>query len=160
MDVYWVGFDRAMLNLRAWMDKAFALASNCPPSDTAYSVGAIGLDAEGNQIAKGWSRASGKKNHAEEELIKNLPEDGPQLHTVICTLEPCNKRGSKKTGCATRLIKAGVKRVVIGVVETDHFTKQDGVETLREAGIEVIRLPGYEPDFEALHTHLEIKEAS
>lgn len=158
MQVYWVGFDREMLTLRAWMDKAFALAAKCPPSEGAYSVGAIGLDAQGNQIAKGYSRASSAKNHAEEELIKNLPEEGPALHTVICTLEPCNKRGSKKTGCAKRLIKAGVKRVVIGVRETDHFTEQNGVETLQDAGVEVIKLPGYEPDFAALHSHLDLED--
>ena len=159
MQVYWVGFDRELLTLRAWMDKAFALAANCPASESAYSVGAIGLDADGHQIAKGWSRASGPKNHAEEELIKNLPQDGPPLHTVICTLEPCNKRGSKKTGCAKRLIQAGVKRLVIGVLEPAHFTRQNGIETLQDAGIEIVRLPGYEPDFAALHTHLNLEEA-
>ena len=158
MQVYWVGFDKDLLTLRAWMDKAFALAANCPPSDGAYSVGAIGLDADGHQIAKGWSRRTDPKNHAEEELLKDLP-DGAKLHTVICTLEPCNKRGSKKTGCAKRLIKAGVKRVVIGVLEGSHFTEQNGVETLQDAGIEVVRLPGYEPDFAELHEHLALEEA-
>lgn len=159
MNVYWVGFDRAMLTLRAWMDKAFALASNCPPSDTAYSVGAIGLDADGKQIAAGWSRASDPKNHAEEELISKLPKKGPALHTVICTLEPCNQRQSKDIGCATHLINAGVKRVVIGVLESQHFTEQDGVQTLLDAGIEVLRLPGYEPDFATLHEHLKLEDA-
>ena len=160
MDVYWVGFDKKLLTLRAWMDKAFALANNCPPSDGAYSVGAIGLDADGNQIAKGWSRATHPKNHAEEELINNLPNNGPALHTVICTLEPCNERASKEIGCATHLINAGVKRVVIGVLEGGHFTDQNGVETLQDAGVEVVRLPGYEPDFAELHAHLQLEKAS
>ena len=160
MDVYWIGFDKNLLTLRAWMDKAFALANNCPPSDGAYSVGAIGLDADGNQIAKGWSRATHPKNHAEEELINNLAEDSPALHTVICTLEPCNERASKEIGCATHLINAGVKRVVIGVLEPSHFTQQNGIEALQDAGVEVIRLPGYEPDFAELHEHLELEKAS
>ena len=159
MKIYWVGFDKPMLTLRAWMDKAFALAWKCPRSDTAYSVAAIALDAYGNQIAKGWSRATGEKNHAEEELLKNLPKDGPGIHTVICTLEPCNKRGSKETGCASLLIKAGVKRVVVGVLEPAHFTQQNGIETLQAAGVEVIRLPGYEPDFATLHDHLNLEDA-
>lgn len=160
MDVYWIGFDRPMLTLRAWMDKAFALAGNCPPSEGAYSVGAIGLDVDGNQIAMGWSRASDPKNHAEEELINNLPEGGPPLHTVICTLEPCNERASKETGCAEHLINAGVKRVVIGVLESAFFTEQNGIETLQNAGINVIRLPGYEPDFAELHEHLQLDKVS
>ena len=160
MDVFWVGFDKELLTLRAWMDKAFALANNCPPSEEAYSVGAIGLDADGNQIATGWSRATHLKNHAEEELINNLPDDGPALHTVICTLEPCNERASKEIGCATHLINAGAKRVVIGVLEPIHFTDQNGIEALQDAGVEVVRLPGYEPDFAAQHEHLELEEAS
>ena len=154
MTLYWVGFDRDLLILRAWMDKAFALAAKAPRSDTAYSVGAIGLDANGNQIAKGFSRASDPSNHAEEEMLAALTGDGPPLHTVICTLEPCNMRASKDTGCAERLIAAGVKRVVIGAREPAHFTDQDGVETLQRAGIEVIRLKGYQDAFDGLHSHL------
>lgn len=159
MDVYWVGFDRPMLELRAWMDKAFALAKNCPPSEGAFSVGAIGLDAQGREIGRGWSRANDPSNHAEEELINALGKRTSDLHTVICTLEPCNTRGSKEIGCATHLINAGVKRVVIGVMEPEHFTKQDGIKTLQAAGVEIVHLPGYEPDFAALHDHLNLQDA-
>jgi len=158
MNVYWMEFEREVLQLHAWMEKAFGLAAMCPPSQTAYSVGAIALDARGRQIAKGYSRQSAPNNHAEEELLANIPADAEPIDTLICTLEPCDERSSKPTGCAAHLISAGVRRVVIGVTEPGHFVAaQSGVEALQAAGIEVVELDGYGPEFAALHTHLGLE---
>jgi diaminohydroxyphosphoribosylaminopyrimidine deaminase / 5-amino-6-(5-phosphoribosylamino)uracil reductase len=56
--------------------------------------------------------------------------------TVFVTLEPCNHQG--RTGpCADTLIRAGVKRVVIGCRDPNPNVSGGGVEKLTRAGIEV-----------------------
>ncbi len=55
---------------------------------------------------------------------------------LYVTLEPCAHKG--KTGpCADALIKAGVKRVFIGVEDPNPQVSGRGIEKLRRAGIEV-----------------------
>ena len=39
-----------------WMRLAVELAWQCPPSPTAYSVGAVIVDADGSEISRGFSR--------------------------------------------------------------------------------------------------------
>ncbi|MDQ1377633.1 MAG: diaminohydroxyphosphoribosylaminopyrimidine deaminase [Acidimicrobiaceae bacterium] len=52
------------------------------------------------------------------------------------TLEPCCHHG-RTPPCADALIAAGVRRVVIGVVDPDPQVRGQGIEHLRAAGIEV-----------------------
>lgn len=56
--------------------------------------------------------------------------------TVYVTLEPCSHLG-KTSPCADALIDAGVRRVVIGVVDPDARVRGDGINRLRAAGIVV-----------------------
>ena len=56
--------------------------------------------------------------------------------TVFVTLEPCNHEG-RTAPCADALIKAGVKRVVIGCRDPNPNVPGGGVEKLTRAGIEV-----------------------
>lgn len=60
------------------------------------------------------------------------------------TLEPCSVRTSGLPACADALIRAGIKRCIIGVGEPDDFVKCEGAQKLRDAGINVVWLGGLE----------------
>ncbi len=139
--------DLHQVRARAHMAEAIALSKNCPPSNTAFAVGCIGCDADMSVLATGYSRETGPKDHAEEAMLSKL--GGVSPHTVICTLEPCLSRASKPTGCAQRLVAAGVSRVYYAVVEDGTFTQQRGLAHLKENGVELIHLPGFDADFRA-----------
>jgi diaminohydroxyphosphoribosylaminopyrimidine deaminase/5-amino-6-(5-phosphoribosylamino)uracil reductase len=73
------------------------------------------------------------RDHAE---VAALREAGEAAHgaTAYVTLEPCSHHG--RTGpCADRLIKAGIRRVVIPLIDPNPKVAGRGVEKLRQAGL-------------------------
>ena len=99
-----------------WMRLAIELAWQCPPSPTAYSVGAVLVDADGDEISRGFSREGGDPVvHAEESALGKLAADDPRLAgaTIYSTLEPCSQRKSRPRTCTQLIIAAGLRRVVI-----------------------------------------------
>ena len=73
--------------------------------------------------------------HAE---IKALSEAGELANggTLYTTLEPCNHHG--RTGpCTDAIIKSGVKRVVVAIIDPDEKVSGTGIEALRSADINV-----------------------
>lgn len=126
-----------------WMRRAIELASECPRSETAYSVGAV-IVSDGMQLADGYSRESDPHFHAEETALAKLPADDARLAraTMYSTLEPCSQRRSSPHPCAQLILAAGIPRVVIAWREPSHFvTNCVGVEQLRAAGVTVVELP-------------------
>ncbi len=99
-------------------------------------VGALILDAQNNEIAKGF-HAGGE--HAEVIAIKIAQLSGHtdfSQSTLVVTLEPCNHHG--KTGpCSNAIIEAKFKRVVFAVSDPNPIA-EGGAKKLRSAGIEVI----------------------
>ena len=79
---------------RKWMELAIGLAHQCPPAEGAYSVGAVIVDSDGNELARGYSRENDPHVHAEESALGKLPADDPRLAgaTIYSTLEPCSMR--------------------------------------------------------------------
>jgi len=73
--------------------------------------------------------------HAE---IVALAAAGDAAHgaTAFVTLEPCAHVG-RTPPCADALVRAGVRRVVVGVLDPDRRVDGRGVARLREAGVEV-----------------------
>jgi len=56
-----------------WMRLAIELAWQCPPSPTAFSVGAVIVDSGGDEISRGFSREGGDPQlHAEESALAKL----------------------------------------------------------------------------------------
>jgi 5-amino-6-(5-phosphoribosylamino)uracil reductase len=140
--------DLLLSRARPLMEKAFDLSAQCPPSETAFAVGAIACDEALSVLATGYSRETGPSDHAEEAMLSKL-KVAP--HTVICTLEPCLRRASKPVGCAQRLVTAGISRLIYAVAEDQTFTDQRGLDHLQQQGIELIHMPGFEDRFRTVN---------
>jgi len=141
----------------AWMRRAIELSRLCPPSETAFSVGAVIVDADGNEIANGYSRETDPHVHAEESALAKLAADDSRLGsaTIYSTLEPCAKRRSRPQPCTELILSAGISRVVTAWREPDLFvTDVDSVEVLRAAGVIVVELSHLSAEVRKANAHL------
>ena len=140
------------------MRLAVSLAWRCPPSGTAFSVGAVIVDAEGAELSRGFSREGGDPVvHAEEAAIGKLSPGEPRLAgaTIYSTLEPCSQRQSRPRTCTELIIAAGLRRVVIAWREPALFVDDaQGYELLSCAGLTVTELPAFAADAIAPNRHL------
>ncbi|MCX5605684.1 dihydrofolate reductase family protein [Streptomyces phaeochromogenes] len=140
-----------------WLALACELAAECPPSRTAFSVGAVVVAADGTELARGYSRESDPVSHAEEAALAKIEPGDPRLPaaTVYSSLEPCARRASRPAPCARLILDAGVRRVVTAWREPDTFVAgADGSGLLAAAGADVLVLPEYEADAKAPNRHL------
>ena len=89
---------------------------------------------KGEVIAEGYHQKAGEP-HAE---INALTRAGKKARgaTLYLNLEPCSHHG-RTSPCVGRIIEAGIKRVVIGMVDPNPLVKGKGIRKLRRAGIEV-----------------------
>jgi 5-amino-6-(5-phosphoribosylamino)uracil reductase len=140
------------------MRLAVSLAGQCPPSYTAFSVGAVIVDADGAELSRGFSREGGDPlAHAEEAALGKLSPGDPELAgaTIYSTLEPCSDRKSRPWTCTELIIAAGLRRVVIAWREPALFVADaQGYERLTRAGITVTELPEFAADAMAPNRHL------
>nr|WP_082535168.1 dCMP deaminase [Nonomuraea pusilla] len=148
---------------RRWLHEAIELSHQCPPSSTAFSVGAVIVDDQGNEISRGYSRETDAHVHAEESALAKLPSDDPRLKTatLYSSLEPCNQRRSRPRTCTHLILDAGIPRVVIAWKEPPTFVRDaNGTEALTAAGVTVITIPDLAEAARAANTHLLGKPGS
>lgn len=142
---------------RAWLSLACELAALCPPSTTAFSVGAVVVGADGTELARGYSRETHPAAHAEETALDKIPTGDPRLAaaTIYSSLEPCAKRASKPLPCARLIRNAAIRRVVTAWREPDTFVPgADGIELLEGAGVAVIEIPEFAAAAQGPNRHL------
>ncbi|MEU9167160.1 dihydrofolate reductase family protein [Streptomyces sp. NPDC048420] len=141
-----------------WLSLACELADRCPPSSTAFSVGAVVVAADGTELARGHSREGDDPVvHAEEAALAKIAADDPRLATatVYTSLEPCTRRASRPAPCARLILDAGVRRVVTAWREPDTFVEDaDGTGLLTGKGVDVVVLGEYEERAKAPNRHL------
>ena len=77
-------------------------------------------------------------NHAEVNAILDAKNKGEDIKgaTLYVNLEPCSHTG-KTPPCANRIVKEGIKRVVIGTLDPFPKVSGKGVKILEDAGISV-----------------------
>ena len=100
-------------------------------------VGCV-LVRNGQELGRGLHDRFGGP-HAEVQALddarsRNEPLEGA---TAYVTLEPCGHFGQTPP-CADALIDAGLARVVVAMIDPNPRVSGQGIERLREAGIEVV----------------------
>ncbi|KAJ2758822.1 DRAP deaminase, partial [Coemansia nantahalensis] len=89
----------------ALMRAAIECAKKCASVDSAYNVGAVIADAEGEVLSTGYSRQLPGNTHAEQcalEALGALEERGMLASAgaaLYTTMEPCSKRLSGNAPC-------------------------------------------------------------
>jgi len=138
---------------RAWLAQAIELSRRCPPSPSAFSVGAVVVAADGTVMATGYSRETGPYAHAEEAALAKIDPADSRLAgaTLYSSLEPCRARASRPIPCAELVIATGLRRVVIAWLEPPVFAPGGGAALLREAGITVVEVPGLAAEARAVN---------
>jgi diaminohydroxyphosphoribosylaminopyrimidine deaminase/5-amino-6-(5-phosphoribosylamino)uracil reductase len=147
---------------RRWLLAAIELSRQCPPSATAFSVGAILVDAGGEVLSTGFSRELTPHDHAEEVALAKLGlpaaagSGSPGLAgaTLYSSLEPCAARASRPLPCADLIVASGIGRVVIAWLEPPLFVPGGGAVRLREAGVAVTLVPELAEAARAVNAHL------
>lgn len=129
---------------RYWLAESIRLSECCPPSDSAFSVGALVVSSDGTVLATGYSRQHSRYDHAEEVALAALDPADPRLATatLFSSLEPCRFRSSRPRPCAELIIGSGLRRVVIAWLEPPVFAPGGGAALLRAAGRTVVEVPG------------------
>ena len=142
-----------------WMTRAIDLAHRCPPATGAYSVGAVIIDENTDEIAFGYSREVDDTVHAEESALTKLDPDDLRLATatIYSTLEPCSQRTSRPRTCTQLILDAKIPRVVIAWREPSLFVADcQGYELLTAAGVTVVELPELGEQARAMNSHLSV----
>ncbi len=119
-----------------WMSKALELAQQALGQTSPNPlVGCVIVSATGELVGSGFHRKAGQA-HAE---IFALAEAGERARgaSLYVNLEPCCHFG-KTPPCVPDIVKAGVKRVVIGVLDPSPQVNGSGIAQLQTAGIEVV----------------------
>lgn len=120
------------------MARAQQLAANglytCMPNPR---VGCV-LVQDDQIIGEGWHQYAGQA-HAEVNALLDAQTRGNSTDNAAAfvTLEPCCHRG--KTGpCTQQLIAAGIKKVFYGMEDPNPLVAGQGLQQLRDAGIETL----------------------
>jgi riboflavin-specific deaminase-like protein len=139
---------------------AVELSRLCPPSDSAFSVGAVVVAQDGEVLATGFSREQEDHDHAEEVALRKLtrgklgPDPRLRHATMYSSLVPCGARASRPLTCVQHIVAAGIPRVVFAWREPRLFTDGEGAEQLRAAGVTVTEVPELAPRAQAVNAHL------
>ena len=141
---------------RYWLTRAVELSRSCPPSTTAFSVGAVVVSARGELLGEGYSRRDDPHDHAEEVAFRGIDPEDPRLTeaTVYTSLEPCSSRASRPRSCTELILSTPIPRVVLAWREPALFVDCDGAERLTAAGRTVIERPDLAGGVREVNAHL------
>jgi len=97
-------------------------------------VGAV-LVNNGKVVGKGYHKGPGHL-HAEAVAIKECGVEAAGA-TLYVNLEPCCHTDKRTPPCTKEIIRSGVKRVVVGMIDTNPAVNSRGISELIDAGISV-----------------------
>ncbi len=118
----------------SYMKRAIRVAEKargtCAPNPF---VGAV-IVKRGQIIAEGCSQFCGG-DHAEIQALRKAGAKARGADLYV-TLEPCSHHG-KTPPCTDAIIKAGIKRVFLGITDPNPLVNGQGIQQLQNAGIEI-----------------------
>lgn len=97
------------------------------------AVGCV-IVRDGQVVGEGWHKKAGAP-HAEINALAQAGERARGADGYV-TLEPCSHYG-KTPPCTVALIAAGLRRLVVGMVDPFELVSGSGIEQLRRAGMTV-----------------------
>ena len=97
-------------------------------------VGAVVVASNGSVVSSGATEPPGGR-HAEIVAL-DVASAAARGGTLVSTLEPCVHHG-RTPPCVESIVRAGIRRVVIGVADPDSKVGGAGIAFLTAAGIEV-----------------------
>lgn len=123
-----------------WMERCLELAeAGAGTVSPNPMVGAVLVGPDGAVLGEGAHEAYGGP-HAEVTALRAAVQrhgaEALQNATLYVNLEPCSHHG-KTPPCTDRIVKRGVPRVVVGIVDPFPAAQGAGIRQLREQGIEV-----------------------
>lgn len=117
-----------------WMQRCLELAQRAWGKTAPNPmVGCVIVQGD-EVVGEGWHPQAGEP-HAEVFALR-AAGDRAQGATLYVNLEPCSHYG-KTPPCADAVIAAGVRRVVVGMVDPNPLVAGRGIAKLQAAGIEV-----------------------
>jgi diaminohydroxyphosphoribosylaminopyrimidine deaminase/5-amino-6-(5-phosphoribosylamino)uracil reductase len=120
---------------RAFIKKSLSLARRAAGRTSPNPlVGAV-IVKDGMILAEGYHRKAGTP-HAEVIAIKRA---GKKIRgsTLYVNLEPCCHKAKRTPPCTKEIIEAGIKRVVIAMVDPNPMVSGKGIDELRSSGISI-----------------------
>ena len=97
-------------------------------------VGAV-VVKDGRIVGSGYHRAVGTA-HAEVNALEDAGSEAAGA-TLYVTLEPCNHTG-RTPPCTEKILKVGVKKVVVAMLDPNPEVRGGGNDRLRGEGVEVV----------------------
>jgi len=123
-----------LLNDEYYMQLALNLAGSATGQTGVNPVVGCVVVQSGRIVGMGAHLKRGE-GHA-EVLALNMAGEQARGATAYVTLEPCSHYG-KTPPCCERLIAEGVSRVVVAAADPNPLVAGQGIQRLREAGIQV-----------------------
>lgn len=99
-------------------------------------VGCVIVSDDGEILAEGYHQAPGR-DHAEVDALRKLADRRAPGATMIVNLEPCDHHG-RTPPCTEAVLRSGVRRVIVGMVDPNPIVAGMGLTRLRAAGVEVV----------------------
>ncbi|MDW7675526.1 MAG: bifunctional diaminohydroxyphosphoribosylaminopyrimidine deaminase/5-amino-6-(5-phosphoribosylamino)uracil reductase RibD [Bacillota bacterium] len=120
----------------SYMMRALELAAKgCGSTSPNPMVGSVIVNKNGEIVGEGYHQKAGTP-HAEIHALNNA-ESKANGSTIYVNLEPCSHYG-RTPPCVNAIVNAGIKKVVIGMVDPNPKVAGRGIDYLKSKGIEVV----------------------
>ena len=119
----------------AMMKRCLALAQKAAGRTAPNPLVGCVITQGSDIVGEGFHPKAGEP-HAEVFALR-AAGDRAKNATAYVSLEPCSHYG-RTPPCADALIKAGIAKVVVGMVDPDERVSGRGIQRLKDAGVEVI----------------------
>src|SRR5512143_2104877 len=98
-------------------------------------VGAV-VVKNGKVVATGYHHRAGEP-HAEAIALRKAGRQAKGA-TLYVTLEPCSHTDKRTPPCTPLVIRSGVKRVVIAMIDPNPRVSGGGIRTIRKSGTDLV----------------------